>query len=129
MEPRKEPPEEWDENEQEAYWRLRRVHVHPSRLLPPKLMASLGLYDDISDLLKRMGLGFFIKFQTHHFSDGARQFFSTLEIKYENPRKKKPHECTINFKIENNSYTLTMAQICEAYGFPNGPSPSFPKFK
>lgn len=79
---------EWNEEERIAYTRLRKITVHPSRLLAPKFMKTLGVYDDICEILRRMGLGFFIKFQRFHYPYAARQFYATLEVKYKNPKKK-----------------------------------------
>lgn len=75
-----------------------------------------------------MVLGFLANYSSYHYMDVTRQFLSTLEDRYENPRKKIPSECTLHFKVENDAYTLSIAQVCEAYGFSNGSMPEFPKF-
>lgn len=86
-------------------------------------MDRLALFEDISNVLKRMGLGFFANFRASHYLDVTNQFIASLVVKYENPKKKTPRECTTHFKINNDSYTLSIAQV--SYGFPNGSMTNF----
>lgn len=64
-----------------------------------------------------MGLGFIATYRRVHFSDVIKQFLSTLEVKYDNSKKKTHSEGNLHFKIENDAYKLSITQVCEAYDF------------
>lgn len=117
-----------DEKKQEAHLQFWRIHTHLTQFLNNWFLENLGLLKDTTKLLTCIGLGFFATYRGVHFPDVTKQFQTTLEVKYDHPRTKKPNECNLHFKIDNDVYNLSIAQVCKAYGFNNGSLVKFPNF-
>lgn len=111
------------------YLSFRKIQTHPSRYLRPRLMSHIGILDDINTILVWMELDFLLNYGEVNYPKATKQVLATLEVRYKHPRKKELSEWTLYFKIEQNPFSLSMNEVCEAYGFTNGSTIKFPKFQ
>ncbi|KFK23278.1 hypothetical protein AALP_AAs58733U000100 [Arabis alpina] len=93
--------------------------MQPTRIADRDALAGLGIYDEVTRLLERSGLGRITT--THHdlYPDLVCQFFATLRVFFPTDAEHTGGNGTLTFLIEGVRYRLSIKDICDIYGFPS----------
>ncbi|KFK23763.1 hypothetical protein AALP_AAs48615U000100 [Arabis alpina] len=110
--------ETWDDYDSLFYNQWLRVTMLPTRIAVRHALRELGIYDEVTGLLERSGLGRITT--SHHdlYPDLVRQFFATLRVFYPTDAAHTGGNGTVTFMIEGVRYRLSIRDICGIYGFP-----------
>ncbi|KFK24389.1 hypothetical protein AALP_AAs71240U000100 [Arabis alpina] len=111
--------ETWDAYDSLFYNQWLSVKMQPTRIADRDALAGLGIYDEVTRLLERSGLGRITT--THHdlYPDLVCQFFATLRIFFPTDAEHTGGNGTLTFLIEGVRYKLSIKDICDIYGFPS----------
>ncbi|KFK22127.1 hypothetical protein AALP_AAs69374U000100, partial [Arabis alpina] len=109
----------WDAYDSLFYNQWLSVKMQPTRIADRDALAGLGIYDEVTRLLERSGLGRITT--THHdlYPDLVCQFFATLRVFFPTDAEHTGGNGTLTFLIEGVRYRLSIKDICDIYGFPS----------
>ncbi|KAF2547408.1 hypothetical protein F2Q70_00021313 [Brassica cretica] len=101
---------------------------HPVTQLPPNDSGNetpyrLGLYDDVTIILGRMGLERLLTLQKLVYATATYQFLSSLEATHRSREDPEDGYVFITFKIGRQAYRMSFKQISEVMGFPDRRDP------
>ncbi|KAG7593972.1 hypothetical protein ISN45_Aa01g027530 [Arabidopsis thaliana x Arabidopsis arenosa] len=75
-----------------------------------------------------MGLTKFSETMDSLYPELVREFFASVELMYKKPRIPKPDERVLKFVCNGYAFSLTIAEVCEIYGFRYGSETKFGDF-
>ncbi|XP_023642934.1 uncharacterized protein LOC111831858 [Capsella rubella] len=104
------------------------LEINPTRFADRTLLQKMGILERFDELFVGMGLEVLARMDYPTYPDPTIDFLCTMEYTFVNPRVPKAQEGPITFKIKSTAYTISIPDLCEAYGFENNSLMSFPKF-
>ncbi|KAL1212297.1 hypothetical protein V5N11_026991 [Cardamine amara subsp. amara] len=108
--------EVWDDYDTLFYNAWLGVEILPTRLADGCAVRRMGIKDDVTKLLTKIGLGTIATTHYELFQDLVRQFIATVRVYYENEIVKNAQEGTLTFLIRGVRYRLLLRDLCELYG-------------
>ncbi|KAL1210702.1 hypothetical protein V5N11_030335 [Cardamine amara subsp. amara] len=93
------------------------VDIQPTRLADSCAVRRMGIKDDVTKLIMKIGLGTIATTRYDLFPDLVRQFLATVRVYYENETVKTVQEGTLTFLIRGVRYRLPLRDLYELYGF------------
>ncbi|KFK25525.1 hypothetical protein AALP_AA8G126500 [Arabis alpina] len=111
--------ETWDDYDSLFYNQWLSVSMQPMHIADQHALRELGIYDEVTRLLERSGLGRITT--THHnlYPDLVCQFFATLRFFFPPDAEHTGGNGTLTFMIEGVRYRLSIRDVCGIYGFPS----------
>ncbi|KAF3608255.1 hypothetical protein DY000_02047504 [Brassica cretica] len=95
----------------------------PTTYPDPLMLQCLGIYDDVSILLRRMGLERLLTLLKPAYETATYQFLSSVEATYCLREDPEDGNGFIKFKIERQTYRMSFKRISEVMGFPDKRDP------
>ncbi|XP_020889407.1 uncharacterized protein LOC110230508 isoform X1 [Arabidopsis lyrata subsp. lyrata] len=123
------PVVHWTTEEKMARRKMSQVMPLPTRFANRAILERMGVLDTFDELLKKMGLSFFGTMDVPTFPLPTLDFLFTMQYTFANPKVPIAKEGIFHFKIKNMGYSISIPDLCEAYGFANNNSMCFPQFK
>ncbi|KAL1223465.1 hypothetical protein V5N11_003523 [Cardamine amara subsp. amara] len=109
--------EVWDDYDTLFYNAWLGVEILPTRLADGCAVRRMGIKDDVTKLLTKIGLGTIATTHYELFPDLVRQFLATVRVYYENEIVKNAQEGILTFLVRGVRYRLPLRDLCELYGF------------
>lgn len=118
----------WTTKERQAHKQFERVKVNPTKFSDKFLLRQMGLLEGVEDLLQHMGMACWKDMYYQTFPEETKDFLSKVKVEYKKSKEKLASEGLMTFKIQDIGYEITIAEICEDYGFRNGEAVQFDTF-
>ena len=99
------------------------MELLPTTYYDPLILQRLGLYDDVTILLGRMGLERLFTLQKLGYATATYQFLSSLEATHRSREDLEDGYGFITVKIGRQAYRMSFKQISEVMGFPDRRDP------
>nr|ABE65564.1 hypothetical protein At5g28623 [Arabidopsis thaliana] len=124
-----EPVAHWTKEDKKTLKVISPLLSFPTHFANREILKKMGLLETIDEFFTKMGLGAFTSMDHATFSEPTNYFFSTMVYTFKNPKTPLAKEGIINFKVKTKAFSISILDLCEAYGFENKSEMSFPKFK
>ncbi|KAL1218012.1 hypothetical protein V5N11_012211 [Cardamine amara subsp. amara] len=111
------PSRVWDDYDTLFYNAWLGMEILPTRLADGCAVRRMGIKDDVTKLLTKIGLGTIATTHYELFPDLVRQFLATVRVYYENEIVKNAQEGTLTFLVRGVRYRLPLRDLCELYCF------------